>query len=131
MKAIPMLLLACATASLPMAAAAQGVVAAQGADASPQLRLHAPDHPVKLEFKPGTYRCELKRVVHVTQVSEDGRSATLRFNKKEYTVRAVEARTGALRYEDTSSGLVWLVIVGKSMLLDARKGEQLANECRV
>lgn len=124
MKATPSLLFACAAACLPFGAGAQG------ADPSPQLHFRPPEHPVKLEFKPGTYRCELKREVHVTQVSDDGRSAVLRFNKKEYPVKAVEARTGALRYEDAASGLVWLVIVGKSMLLDTRKGEQLANECR-
>lgn len=127
MKAIPSLLFACATAcaALPFAAGAQS------ADTSPQLHFHPPENPVKLEFKPGTYRCELKREVHITQVSDDGRTAVVRFNKKEYPVKAVEARTGALRYEDAGSGVVWLVIVGKSMLLDTRKGEQLANECKV
>lgn len=127
MKAIPSLLFACATAcaALPLAAGAQSLLSDNPAHHA------APEHPVKLEFKPGTYRCELKREVHVTQVSDDGRSAILRFNKKDYPVKAVEARTGALRYEDSGSGLVWLVIVGKSMLLDTKKGEQLANECKV
>lgn len=124
MNAIPCLLFACAAACLPFAAGAQS------AGTSPQLNFHPPEKPVTLEFKPGTYKCELKREVHVTQVSDDGRSAVLRFNKKDYPVKAVEARTGALRYEDAGSGLVWLVIVGKSMLLDTRKGEQLANECK-
>ncbi len=125
MKAIRSLLLAFAAACLPFSAGAQS------AGGSPQLHFHPPEHPVKLEFKPGTYRCEMKREVHVSQVSDDGRSAILRFNKRDYPVKAVEARTGALRYEDAGSGLVWLVIVGKSMLLDTRKGEQLANECKV
>ena len=40
-------------------------------------------------------------------------------------------RIGALRYEDDASGLVWIVIVGKSMLLDTRQGKQLANDCTI
>lgn len=78
----------------------------------------------------GIYRCDLGRSVHVRQVSPDMLSAVVHWNKKDYTLRAVNARSGALRYEDAASGLVWLVIVGKSMLLDTRQGKQLANDCR-
>jgi hypothetical protein len=53
------------------------------------------------------------------------------WNKRDYTLRAVNARSGALRYEDAASGLVWLMILDKSMLLDTRQGKQLANECKV
>jgi hypothetical protein len=88
-------------------------------------------NPHNFRFAPGIYRCELNRNVNVRQVSEDMTSAVLQFDKKEYRMRAVQARSGALRYEDASSGLVWLVIVGKSMLLDTKNGRQLANECRV
>jgi hypothetical protein len=45
-------------------------------------------------------------------------------------MHAVGARSGALRYEDPQSGLVWLVIATKSMLLDTKHGRQLANECK-
>lgn len=78
----------------------------------------------------GTYRCDLNRSVDISQVSADMQSAVVRFDKKEYKMHAVTARSGALRYEDASSGLVWLVIVGKSMLLDTKHGRQLANDCK-
>jgi len=87
-------------------------------------------NPHGFQFPAGIYRCELNRSVHVRQVSADLQSAVLHWDKKEYTLRAVNARTGALRYEDPKSGLVWLVIVGKSMLLDTKQGRQLANECK-
>jgi hypothetical protein len=45
-------------------------------------------------------------------------------------MKAVNTQSGALRYEDGASGLVWIVITDKSMLLDTRQGKQLANECR-
>ncbi|HVL58765.1 MAG TPA: MliC family protein [Burkholderiaceae bacterium] len=87
-------------------------------------------NPAGLTFKAGTYRCELNRSVQVTQVAPDLQTAVIHWNKKDYTLKAVSTKSGALRYEDASSGLVWLVIVDKSMLLDSRAGRQLANECR-
>lgn len=87
-------------------------------------------NPAGLPFSAGMYQCELNRKVHVRSVTPDLQSAVLSWDRKEYTMRAVGTRTGALRYEDAASGLVWLVIVGKSMLLDTRRGQQLANECK-
>jgi Membrane-bound lysozyme-inhibitor of c-type lysozyme len=106
------------------------MTAVAAAESDSTLQFKAPEVPVALQFSPGMYRCELNRNVHVRHVSDDGQMATLVWNRKEYTLRSAASRTGALRYEDPVSGLVWLVIVGKSMLLDSRAGRQLANECR-
>jgi hypothetical protein len=84
-----------------------------------------------LTLEPGLYRCELNRRVTVRRVGSDGQSVVVNWNGKDHTLNAVQARTGALRYEDTQAGLMWLVIVGKSMLLDMRAGKQLANECKL
>jgi len=87
-------------------------------------------NPHNFKFLAGIYRCELNRSVDVEQVSPDMQNAVLRFDKKEYKMKAVTARSGALRYEDAQSGLVWLIIASKSMLLDTKHGKQLANECK-
>lgn len=87
-------------------------------------------NPHHFKFPAGVYRCELSRSVNVEQVSPDLQTAVLRFDKKQYRMKAVPARSGALRYEDEQSGLVWLIIATKSMLLDTKHGKQLANECR-
>ncbi len=87
-------------------------------------------NPHNFKFPAGVYRCELNRSVDVRQVSPDLQSAVLNFNKKEYRMKAVHARSGALRYEDDKAGIVWLIIAGKSMLLDTKHGKQLANECK-
>jgi len=79
----------------------------------------------------GTYNCELNRQVVVSEIAPDGKSMVINWLGKDHSLAAVDARSGALRYEDTAAGLTWLVIVGKSMLLDTRKGQQLANECRL
>lgn len=87
-------------------------------------------NPHGIPFPAGVYKCELNRSVQIRSVASDQQTAVLRWDKKDYTLKAVQALSGALRYEDPGSGLVWLVIVGKSMLLDTKQGKQLANECR-
>ncbi len=87
-------------------------------------------NPHGIPFAAGVYKCELNRSVHIRSVAPDMRSAVISWNKKDYVLNAVNALSGALRYEDAGSGLVWLIIVGKSMLLDIKNGKQLANECR-
>ena len=47
-----------------------------------------------------------------------------------YNLQRVATSTGANRFEDSVSGLVWIGIPAKGMLLDARRGRPLANECR-
>lgn len=87
-------------------------------------------NPHGIPFAAGVYKCELNRSVHIRSVAPDMQSAVISWNKKDYVLKAVNALSGALRYEDAGSGLVWLIIVGKSMLLDIKHGKQLANECR-
>jgi len=78
----------------------------------------------------GTYRCELSRKVVIREVSPDQSLAVLNWRKRDYTMHSVHAPSGALRFEH-ESGLTWITVVGKSMLLDTKRGKQLANECRV
>lgn len=122
---------AVAAAEAPAAVASAAGLQAPAAAAAVQAASPASGfNPAGLPFSAGMYQCELNRKVHIRSVAPDLRSAVLNWDRKEYTMRAVDTRTGALRYEDAASGLVWLVIVGKSMLLDTRRGQQLANECK-
>ena len=47
-----------------------------------------------------------------------------------HNLQRVATSTGANRFEDSASGLVWIGIPAKGMLLDGRHGKPLANECR-
>ncbi|MEZ5650560.1 MAG: hypothetical protein R3E87_08430 [Burkholderiaceae bacterium] len=80
-------------------------------------------------MRTGEYECDLSRRVELKQVDPHGRSATLHWQGRDYPMQAVRAATGALRLEDPQAGLVWLTILGKSILLDSRDGKQLANDC--
>ena len=82
-------------------------------------------------MKVGRYQCELQRNVDIVNKLPDQRGVTLRWKRKNYEMRAVQSNTGALRLEHEPSGLVWITIVGKSMLFDSKAGRQLANECRL
>lgn len=88
-------------------------------------------NPHGFAVKAGTYRCELGKRLEVRTVSSDQQTAVLKWDQRDYTLRAVGARSGAVRYEDASSGLVWLMISTKSMLLDSKRGQRLADECRI
>ncbi len=50
---------------------------------------------------------------------------------KPYLMRRVGTSTGAHRFEDPASGLIWISIPAKAMLLDGRRGAPVANECKV
>lgn len=87
-------------------------------------------NPYRIAYAPGAYRCELGRSVQVRTVSADLRTTELRWAGGDYTLRSVEARSGALRYEDADSGLAWIVLKDRSMLLDTKAGQRLANACK-
>jgi membrane-bound inhibitor of C-type lysozyme len=79
----------------------------------------------------GLYRCELGVRVTVKKIAPDKSSMVLNWKNKDYTLSAVSSQSGALRFEDKASGLVWMAIVGKSQLLDSKIGQRLANECNL
>ena len=78
----------------------------------------------------GKFHCELGN--HVDIRADPQRSDTIKLDWKghSYPLVAVATSTGALRYEDAASGHVWIQIPAKSMLLNAKAGHQLANECK-
>ena len=48
-----------------------------------------------------------------------------------YNMERVRTTTGAHRFEDAQSGLVWIGIPAKAMLLDSRRGAPVVNDCKV
>lgn len=113
----PFATLAAAAISLSLVTAAGSALSAEGT------------HP-SIKLTPGVYHCDMNRRVELRQVADDKKSAILYWERRNYTLHAVSTQTGALRLEDKTSGLTWIVIPGKSMLLDTRLGRQLANDCR-
>ena len=46
-----------------------------------------------------------------------------------YRMIPVATTTGAIRLEDQAAGAVWLQILNKSMLMNHKQGQRLADEC--
>ena len=131
-----------ATASAPPATSLPPAVASGGNASAPEapqgLGIGTPSSvelvgvpPRRMVLETGLYRCELNRQVLIRTIAPDRSSMVINWLGKDLTLTAVDALSGALRYEDARAGLTWLVIVGKAMLLDSRMGQQLANECRL
>jgi hypothetical protein len=76
------------------------------------------------------YKCELGNNLTIFENGTDDQHVALRWNKRLVRMTRVDTSTGANRFENRRTGLVWIGIPAKGILLDAKKGRQLANECR-
>lgn len=54
---------------------------------------------------------------------------TLDFRNRRYTMTPVVTTNTVVRLEDFESGVVWIQVANKSMLLDQRAGSRLADGC--
>jgi membrane-bound inhibitor of C-type lysozyme len=84
-----------------------------------------------MSIETGLYRCEFGARVTVKRIAPDRSNIVINWKGKDVAMKAVPSQSGALRFEEPASGLVWMAIVGKSQLLDSKKGQRLANECNL
>lgn len=101
---------------------AAGIVAAEAALTPAELAIADRVHV-------GRMPCELGAFV---TVSADATSPG-RFNVEgkgfKYHMTPVATTTGTVRLQDDKGGAVWLQIANKSMLMNQRAGQRLADEC--
>lgn len=76
------------------------------------------------------YKCELNDFLTIYTNVDDNNHMALRWKNRLYRLTRVVTTTGANRFENKKLGLVWIGIPSKGMLLDSRRGQQLANECK-
>lgn len=76
------------------------------------------------------YKCELGNNVTIFENAADDKHIALRWNKRLVRLTRVDTSTGANRFENRRQGLVWIGIPAKGILLDSKKGQQLANDCK-
>ncbi|MDB5773940.1 MAG: hypothetical protein JWP38_73 [Herbaspirillum sp.] len=77
------------------------------------------------------FNCELGDKITAYKNEGDEKFVAIRWKNQIYRLRRVATTTGANRFENHLAGLVWIGIPAKSMLLDSKKGQQLANECKL
>lgn len=73
--------------------------------------------------------CEFGQTVQVMPVASRPGQYSLVFKKKTYNLERQETTTGAVRLEDRKAGVVWLQISVKSMLLNAKVGQRMVDNC--
>jgi hypothetical protein len=81
------------------------------------------------QIYPGTFPCELGE--HVTVAADEAHPGffSVTSGKRRYYMHPVESRTGAIRMEDNRRGAVWLQLGPKSMLMDQKEGQRVADNC--
>ena len=105
--------------ALPMAAAATV--------AAPQVQTAAPEVG---EVHTGRMVCELGNSVTVTPDSQQASRFIVQMKKNTYYMTPVETTTGAVRLEDAQAGAMWLQLPNKSMLMNSKLGQRMADECQ-
>jgi hypothetical protein len=77
----------------------------------------------------GTSRCELAIVVTLRADERTAGRFVLETGRKRYLLDPVATSTGAVRLEEVQSGAVWLQLANKSMLMNQKLGQRMADDC--
>lgn len=77
----------------------------------------------------GNADCEFDQRISVLPVDGQPGWFTVAHKTGRYRMLPQETQTGAVRLEDKGSGMVWLQIPSKSMLMNARLGQRLVDSC--
>ena len=98
----------------------------------------APVRPAGLPFPApalavytGTMQCELGTRVTVTQDAQNPLMYDVHAsNGRRYSMQQVPTSTGVVRLEDKAAGATWMQLGNKSMLMDQKRGERVADQCQ-
>ncbi len=77
----------------------------------------------------GRIQCELGADVTVTADEKNPGFFHVASGKQRYYMHPVVSRTGAIRLEDNRAGALWLQLGNKSMLMNQKLGQRVADEC--
>jgi len=101
---------------------AAGIIAAEAALSPAELAIAERVHV-------GRMPCELGAFVTVTADAAAPGHFHVEGKGFRYHMAPVATSTGTVRLEDQKGGAVWLQIANKSMLMNQRAGQRLADEC--
>jgi len=80
--------------------------------------------------KSADFSCEMGNRLTIYKNDQDDKHIAIRWNQHISRLTRVSTTTGANRFENHKIGLVWIGIPAKGILLDSKKGQQLANDCK-
>jgi hypothetical protein len=74
--------------------------------------------------------CELGNSVTVTPDPQQPTRFIVQMKKYTFHMTPVATTTGAVRLEDAQAGAMWLQLPHKSMLMNSKLGQRMADECQ-
>ncbi|MDO9278121.1 MAG: hypothetical protein Q7U05_06120 [Polaromonas sp.] len=101
---------------------AAGITAAEAALEPTELAIAEQVHT-------GVLRCELGASVTLTNDPQSPGYFNVHGKNFRYRMFPVATTTGAIRLEDRQAGAVWLQLSNKSMLMNQKAGQRMADEC--
>lgn len=78
----------------------------------------------------GRMPCELGAFVEVAADAKSPGYFNVQTKTQRFRMVPVVSATGAARLEDAKAGAVWLQLTNKSMLMNQKLGQRLADECK-
>ena len=96
---------------------------------TPTERLTDAEQAIARSIHTGTIQCELGANVTVTADDKNPGFFHVASGKQRYYMHPVESRTGAVRMEDSRAGALWLQLGNKSMLMNQKLGQRVADAC--
>ena len=78
----------------------------------------------------GRLPCELGNVVNITADEKNPGYFDVSMKTNKYKLYPVETTTGAIRLEDRKAEIIWLQLANKSMLINRKVGQRMADECK-
>lgn len=98
-------------------------------EANPAIKLGEAELAIAKRVHVGEIACELGSKVTIKPLRREG--FFLVSNRlSRFVMHPVESRTGAIRLEDPERGALWLQLGNKSMLMNQKAGQRLADECQ-
>jgi hypothetical protein len=108
------------TVAAPAAALLAPAAAEQVPAATPELG----------DVHTGRMLCELGNSVTVSPDPQQPSRFVVQLKRNTYFMTPVATTTGAVRLEDAQAGTMWLQLPHKSMLMNSKLGQRMADECQ-
>ena len=93
----------------------------------PEVQTAAPEAG---EVHTGRMVCEMGNSVTVMPDPQQPARFIVQMKKYTFHMTPVETSTGAVRLEDAQAGAMWLQLPNKSMLMNSKLGQRMADECQ-
>lgn len=116
-------------AVMPSTKPAAGVPMPASASAEPAA-MPVAQAAVANDVHVGRMVCELGNAVSVTPDASQPGSYWVQMRQHRFHMTPVTTTTGAVRLEDTHAGAMWLQLPHKSMLMNSKIGQRMADECQ-